>query len=106
MTLTAAIVCGAGVSSTFLARALRERVAEHGLEWAIEPLAEDQLTDHAERFAVVFVGHHLADRLDQIRLAVAPHGVPVCALDSDAHTDAARQALAVLLDRDPRTSRS
>jgi len=101
MTRTAAIVCGAGVSSTFLARAVRELAAQHGLEWNIEPLAEDQVGARIGELSMVFVGHHLADRFAEVSKSLAPSGVAVICLESDDHASAAHQALIALqaLDR-------
>lgn len=101
MTRTAAIVCGAGVSSTFLARAVRDLVAQHGLDWQIEPLAEDQVRSRLDDLSIVLLGHHLADRFTEVSASLAPHGVSIVSLDSDNHASAAAQALLALqsLDR-------
>ena len=58
MTRTVAIVCGAGVSSTFLARAVRDLVRERGLDWTVEALAEDQLVDRASSLDLVLANLH------------------------------------------------
>lgn len=97
---TAAIVCGAGVSSTFLARAVRDLANENGLEWQVEPLAEDQVANRADSLGLVLVGHHLAHRLDDLRLVVASNGVPVVVLDSDDLAAAAHQSLTLLQSHD------
>ena len=102
MTRTAAIVCAAGVASTFLARALREQVAQRGLDWQIEPLAVDQLPARLVDLSIVLVGHHLASNFTGLHDQVADTGVPAHLLDSDDHTSAARQALALLLALDSR----
>ena len=104
MTRTAAIVCAAGVASTFLARALREQLAQHELDWIIEPLAADQLPSRAPELSVVLVGHHLAPQFAELRTGLAETGVPAHLLDSDDHASAARQALALLLAHDSRTT--
>ena len=104
MTRTVAIVCAAGGASTFLARALREQLAQHELEWRVEPLAADQLPDRIAELSIVLVGHHLEAQVAELRAAHAPAGVPVHLLDSDEHASAARQALALLLAHDSRTS--
>ncbi len=93
---TAAIVCGAGVSSTFLARAVRDLANDSGLDWQVEPLAEDQLANRADSVGLVLVGHHLAHRLDDLRLVVASRGVPVVVLESDDLAAAAHQSVALL----------
>ena len=104
MTRTAAIVCGAGVSSTFLARAVRERVSQSGLDWLIEPLAADQVVARAAEFSVVLVGHHLADSFEEFSARIADSGVPALVLDSDDHASAADQALDLLHSLDRRTT--
>lgn len=104
MTRTAAIVCAAGVASTFLARALREQLAQHELDWSVEPLAADQLPARASELSIVLVGHHLRTRFTELRDELAEAGVPVHLLDTDDHASAARQALALLHDLDSRTT--
>ena len=94
MTRIVAIVCGAGVSSTFLARAVRDLVGQRSLDWTVEALAEDQLATRAPDLDLVLLGHHVASRRDLVRAVVG--AVPVGVL---AHTDpltAARDALALL----------
>lgn len=103
MTRTAAIVCAAGVASTFLARALREQLAQHDLDWRVEPLAVDQLPSRITDVSVVLVGHHLAGHVDELRLGLVGTGVTAHLLDSDDHASAARQALALLLALDARS---
>ena len=71
MTRTAAIVCGAGVSSTFLARAVRT-------------------------LAIVLVGHHLADRFEALQSALALSGVPAALLPVGDPVATAEQGVALL----------
>lgn len=104
MTRIAAIVCGAGVSSTFLARAVRELAAQHGLEWVIEPLAEDQVGARIGELSIVLIGHHLADRFAEVSESLARSGVPVVCLESDDHASAAQQALIALQSLDRSTT--
>ena len=94
MTRTVAIVCGAGVSSTFLARAVRDLVRERGLDWTVEALAEDQLVDRASSLDLVLLGQHVASRLDLVRSAMGE--VPVGVLAHADHLTAARDAVALL----------
>jgi PTS system cellobiose-specific IIB component len=104
MTRAVAIICAAGVASTFLARALRELLAQHDLDWNVEPLAADQLPARAGELSIVLVGHHLAAQFTEVRDGLAETGVPAHLLDSDDHASAARQALALLLAHDSRTT--
>lgn len=104
MSRTAAIVCAAGVASTFLARALREQIAEHGLDWTVEPLAVDQLPSRLADVSIVFVGHHLAGHVDALQRDIADSDAALHVLDSDDHASASRQALVLLIALDDRTS--
>lgn len=96
MTRTAAIVCGAGVSSTFLARAVRTLATERGLDWIVEPLAEDQLPTRIDDLAIVLVGHHLADRFEALQSALALSGVPAALLPAGDPAATAEQGVALL----------
>jgi PTS system cellobiose-specific IIB component len=94
MTRTVAIVCGAGVSSTFLARAVRDLVRERDLDWSVEALAEDQLVGRAASLDLVLLGQHVASRLDLVRSAMGD--VPIGVLAHTDHLTAARDAVALL----------
>lgn len=94
MTRTVAIVCGAGVSSTFLARAVRDLARECDLDWTVEALAEDQLADRAPELDLVLLGQHVSSRLEVVRAAMGD--VPVGVLAHSDHLTAARDAVALL----------
>lgn len=100
MTRIAAIVCGAGVSSTFLARALQALAVEQGLDWSIEPLAEDELTRRSGDVAMVFVGHHLSHRFADVQARLALSDVPSALLETSDQVTAAEQGVAVLAAMD------
>ncbi|MFN4002215.1 PTS sugar transporter subunit IIB [Microcella sp.] len=100
MTRTAAIVCGAGVSSTFLARAVRTLATERGLDWRIEPLAEDQVPTRIDELSIVLVGHHLADRFEALQRALALSGVPAALLPEGDPVTTAEHGVALLLALD------
>lgn len=97
MTRTVAVVCGAGVSSTFLARALRRELVAAGLDWAVEPLALGQLAAEAPRLDHVIIGHHLAADAPALVASLAGQGVPATLLTTPGTgDDAAREAAALL----------
>lgn len=99
MTRTAAIVCGSGVSSTFLARALRRELAERSIDWVVEPLALDQVVQASARLDRVILGQHLAREAADVIAALALVGVPATLLSTPGTgDDAAREALAHLTD--------
>ncbi len=96
MTRTVAVVCGSGVSSTFLARGLRGAIAERSLDWTVEPLSVDELADRADALDLVIVGHHLAADVDDVASALGGR-VPAVALDAPGTgPDAVASALAHL----------
>jgi cellobiose PTS system EIIB component len=93
VTRTAAVVCGAGISSTFLARAIRRALDERSADWALDPLALDQLLAAAPHLDHVVIGHHLADDAPAIAAALALHGVRATLLRTPGTgEDAAREA--------------
>lgn len=89
-----AVVCGAGVSSTFLARALRRELADAGIDATVEALAEDQLPPTGAD--VVVVGAHLASRFDELRARVESSGARAFLLTAPEPVAAAREAFALL----------
>ena len=94
MTQHVAVVCGAGVSSTFLARALRRELSDRGLDATVEALADDQLPSSG--LDTVFVGAHLASRFDELRARVESSGARALLLTALEPTAAAREAFALL----------
>lgn len=99
MTRTAAIVCGAGVSSTFLARAIRRELAARAADWIVEPLALDQLMGEAPRLDHVILGHHLADDAPGILASLTAVGVRATLLATPGTGgDAALEAITHLTD--------
>ncbi len=103
MTHHVAVVCGAGVSSTFLARGLRRELSEAGADVSVEALAEDQLP--LATVDTVFVGAHLASRFDELRARVESSGARAFLLTAPEPAAAAREALA-LLELDPSSAPS
>lgn len=99
------VVCGAGASSTFVAQRLRRAAVAAGLPWTTEAG-----TEHTALFATgvdaVLIGPHLADRADDIRVALSGRS-RVIPLPDDAFTDLdgsrtlrlIRDAMAAPLDR-------
>lgn len=79
------VVCGAGASSTFVAKRLARAASASGLDWSTE-----SGTEHSARTAVgvdvVLVGPHIADRTADIRTAL-PGSIRVVVLPDDAFTD-------------------
>ena len=57
--LSIAIVCGAGASSTFLARRLSELSRSAGIDWTFSPHSLDVV--NSETADIVAVSHHVAN---------------------------------------------
>lgn len=74
------VVCGAGASSTFVARRLRHAAAAAGLDWDASAGVEGSVPSAGHDLA----GPHLADRLDALR---ARTRVPVAVLPADVFSD-------------------
>ncbi|MDP3208055.1 MAG: hypothetical protein Q8M65_02805 [Rhodoglobus sp.] len=104
MSQTVAVLCGAGVSSTFLARALREQLAERSLDWTVEPLAVDQLGDRLDHLSLVLIGHHMAESIAEVTSMCRAKGIRVAKLDSPHHDFAALQAVTIIAEAEPSAS--
>lgn len=100
MTQTVAVVCGAGVSSTFLARALRESLTERSLDWIVEPLAADQVVAHLDRLSLVLVGHHMVGAFDELATVCRERGIPIAQLHASHHDHATQHALTIIAEAD------
>lgn len=79
------VVCGAGASSTFVARRLARAASGAGLDWSTEAGTE-RTALNAAGTDVVLIGPHLADRADSIRSALIGRSC-VVVLPDDAFTD-------------------
>jgi PTS system cellobiose-specific IIB component len=81
------VVCGAGASSTFVARRLNTAAQARRLPWAAIATNESWLADQIPGCDLVLLGPHLAPRLQQIKGQAATFGVPVVLLDADVFAD-------------------
>ncbi|MET1051067.1 MAG: PTS sugar transporter [Mycetocola sp.] len=74
------VVCGAGASSTFVARRIRKAAESRSLEINAEATPIDSLADRLAVAQVVLLGPHLGDRLAQVRLSADAAGVAVAVM--------------------------
>ena len=74
------VVCGAGASSTFVARRIRKSAEARSLAVTAEACPLDSLQGQLAGAAVVLLGPHLGDRLDAVRETAARDGVAVVVL--------------------------
>lgn len=95
MTRTVAVVCGSGVSSTFLARGLRSLLSARGQFWHVLPLALDELDDRADELDVVLLGQHVSAEHAAVSARV-PGAVVVPLSVGGIDEPAAREALELL----------
>ncbi|MDT0158663.1 hypothetical protein Q9R19_13620 [Microbacterium sp. ARD32] len=79
------VVCGAGASSTFVARRLARSASEAGLDWSTEAGTE-RTAMTTPGVDLVLIGAHLADRVDDIRSALSGRA-GVAVLPETAFTD-------------------
>lgn len=93
MTYRVGLVCAAGVSSTFLAHALRAAIVDAGLTAVeLEPMSADRAV--AADVELLLVAHHLRGACDELRTATA---TPIVLLTTDDRgaviTEATREIL-------------
>ena len=74
------VVCGAGASSTFVARRIRKAADARALAATAEACPLDSLTDRLPTAQVVLLGPHLGDRLADVRRLSASAGVAVAVM--------------------------
>ena len=92
MTITVGLVCAAGVSSTFLAQAIRRELKLTGVDVRFEPLSVDQFEQAVSELDLVLVAQHLRGQYGAI--AAQAGGTPVVLLISDTHGVAVAEAIA------------
>jgi PTS system cellobiose-specific IIB component len=81
------VVCGAGASSTFVARRINIAAQARRLPWAALATNESWLAGKIPGSDLVLIGPHLAPRSQQIKDEAATHGVAVVLLDADVFAD-------------------
>lgn len=81
------VVCGAGASSTFVARRINSAARARQLAYHATATNEASLAEDMKSNDLILLGPHLATHLEQIKGMAAPHGVYVVLLDSDVFAD-------------------
>ncbi|MBG6239025.1 PTS system cellobiose-specific IIB component [Mycetocola sp. CAN_C7] len=76
------VVCGAGASSTFVARRIRKAADTRSLEATAEACPIDSLGDRLDTADVVLLGPHLDGRLADVRRSADAAGVAVAMMPS------------------------
>lgn len=74
------VVCGAGASSTFVARRIRKAAEARALATTAEACPLDSLADRLPAAQVVLLGPHLGDRLADVRRLAESAGVAVAVM--------------------------
>lgn len=74
------VVCGAGASSTFVARRIRLSATARSLPVTAEACPLDSLSERLPGSGVVLLGPHLGNRLDDVRTSAGSAGVAVAVL--------------------------
>ena len=74
------VVCGAGASSTFVARRIRKAAEARALDATAEACPLDSLADRLPTARVVLLGPHLGDRFADVRSLADASGVAVAVL--------------------------
>lgn len=97
MTITVGLVCAAGVSSTFLAQAIRRELKLTGVDVRFEPLSVDQFDVAVGQLDLVLVAQHLGDQFADV--ASRAGSTPVVLLSSDHHGVAVTEAIAEITAR-------
>ena len=97
MTITVGLVCAAGVSSTFLAQAIRRELKLTGVDVRFEPLSADQFDQAVGELDLVLVAQHLG--ADFAAIAARAGSTPVVLLTSDTHGVAVTEAIAEITAR-------
>jgi PTS system cellobiose-specific IIB component len=104
MMLSVAIVCGAGASSTFLARRLSELSRSAGIGWTFTPHSLDVV--NSETADIVAVSHHVANEF--VINDLVNRGVTVLVLPGTVRggfgADAALDAITEFVDNSVNTA--
>lgn len=93
------VVCGAGASSTFVARRIRKSAEARGLPVTAEACPLDSLPDRMPDGRVILLGPHLGDHLAAVRIAADRAGLAVVVLPDTIFTSpSGDEALDLALD--------
>lgn len=81
---TILVMCGAGVSSTFLASRMRSLARSRELQVTATAASQDQLPDELPGVTALLVGPHLAQQFDELDAVSRSFGVPAALLPNTA----------------------
>ena len=93
MTFRVGLVCAAGVSSTFLAHAVRSALAESGLDVELEPMAADRAA--VADVELLLIAHHLRGAAAELAAATA---APLVVLSTDDRAAVVTEAVRVIAE--------
>ena len=92
------VVCGAGASSTFVAQRVRRAAEAHGRDWQVASTTMIALDSDLDDTAVLLVGPHLQDGLEDIEQTASARNTKVVLLAPDVFRDHDGERTLALLD--------
>lgn len=79
------LCCGAGMSSGFMAKAIRVAAKEQGLDFDVEARSESEVEDYIEDIDILLICPHTKHLLEELKETAEPYGVPVEMIDKEAY---------------------
>ncbi len=81
------IVCGAGASSGFMARNIRQELKKRGMseEYSFIARSDAELEEYIEEIDMLLLGPHLKYMYDSMKDYCMPYKVPVYVIDQKAY---------------------
>ena len=79
------LCCGAGMSSGFLAKAIRNAAKEANIDMEVEARSESEVDDYIDSIDMLLVCPHTQHLLDELKETAEPYGVPVEMIDKESY---------------------
>ncbi len=81
------IVCGAGASSGFMAKSIRQELKRRGLaeQYSFIARSDSELEEYIDEIDILLLGPHLKYMYESMKKECEPYGIPVYVIDQKAY---------------------
>lgn len=79
------LVCGAGMSSGFLATSTRKAAKKRKLDYSIHARSESEVVSHLSSIDCLLLGPHYATHESDFRKQSEPYNIPVAVIPQDIY---------------------
>ena len=75
------LACGSGISSGFMASAMRKYAKKQGIAAEVKAVADPEIMNYVEDYDVLMLGPHLQYKFEAEKRKLAGKNIPVCLIE-------------------------